>query len=204
MSIYIWSIFLLINFFISVTILDLLKTKNKLPKILVVLSVFCIGNVVTVRFMEYGFFSNWLNHLFTVALLYFVLLKKKDSELYIISIIFGFFYSYTFLIPALVFFFLLLYFKTKQPPYRKYLIVSLMLSMTLLFQLYFFQGSIKYLVTVDGGYPNYSLAVFFIYTLFSFYVLIKRKEDELNTMLYFGTAILVYCLIFIRIISFCR
>lgn len=200
-SLYIWLILFLTLSLISMIVSDLVSIKKKslFWQLIITFSSLFIGSVVSFYFVEYGFFSNWFNQLFSLAIVY--LISKNDRKLFIflIPLTFGFFYSYSFFMPVLVVFYGYFVFIKRRKDFLTLFLLSLLLSLFYFVKLLLSFSSVTYLITVGGGFPAYPIAMLLLYISFSFFYLLKNKDNKSKISEYlsvFGFIFLLYSLVF--------
>lgn len=190
-SLYIWLILFLTISLVSVIVLDLVSIKKNNLTIQIIIPFFTliIGSVVSFYFIEYGFFSNWLNQLFSLAIIYLVSRDEPKSIVLFLPLIFGFFFSYSFFIPILIVFFGYLFFLKKEKIYLQLLLIGLFLAIIFSLELLFTSGIVGYLITAGGGFPTYTVSTVLLYILlcYFYYFYIKNNKNKPKILEYLST-----------------
>lgn len=196
---YLWYIQFLIVSIFSILINRLTNTINKgfISKIIVSIISVTFCSIISFNFLEWGFYSNWFNHLFLFGFILFLPYLRLKNYVFWIPILFGFFYSYSFFMPVLLMYFGYTYYKSRDKFYLVLLILSTMLSTVFCIQLFNYVG-VKYLIITPGGFFTYSFFTVILYIIFGVaYTRIKAHTSN-NTDIFlssFGNAFLAFCVI---------
>lgn len=201
-ALYIWLIIFLTISLISIIVFDLINIENKSKfywKIIVPFFTLITGSVVSLYFIEYGFFSNWLNQLFSLAIIYLLSREESISIVLSLPLLFGFFFSYSFFVPILVVFYGYLYFSKKEKKYLYLSLISLILSIIFLVEISSTVGGLNYLVVAGGGFPTYSNTIILTYILLSclycFFIKSQSKKNRtLDYLSFLGIVFFIYSL----------
>lgn len=195
LNIYIWFLFFLINSLFFLVVSKSVNSKTKIDQLLIVLGLFTFGNVVIVQYMSHGFFSNLFSYVFLLSLIYFLSEKLENQIFFIFPLVFGFFYSYVYLFPSIIFYFIYKYLIGKEKNFLYLTVTSILL--------FFFYSAkvlissdwnVKHLLTVGGGYPTYSTVTLILCLIFSILSL-SKKNIKTGVILKLGEASLFFSLL---------
>lgn len=196
---YLWYIQFLIVSIFSILINRLTNTINKdfLSKIIVSIISVTFCSIISFNFLEWGFYSNWFNHLFLFGFILFLPFLRLKNYVFWIPILFGFFYSYSFFMPVLLIYFGYKYYRSRDKFYLVLFIFTTMLSTVFCVQLFYYVG-VKYLIVTPGGFFTYSFFTVILYIIFSVaYTRIKAGTTNKTDIILssFGNAFLVFSVI---------
>lgn len=197
-SLYIWLILFLTLSLISMIVFNLVKNNQNRGlyyTVIVPLTTLIFGSMISLYFLKHGFLSNWLNQLFSLAIIYLMTSRKFKSVYFLIPLSCGFFFSYSFFGPVLCIFYGYLYFFEKEKKYFSLFVISLLLSAIFMFQIFNSSISMIGLASSSGGFPTYPTVAILFFTLFSIYYLANNKKrlNALKYLSYIGLSFIFYC-----------
>ncbi len=194
-SMYIWLIFFLTISLMSIIVFDLVNNNEKSNfywKIIIPIVTVVFGSVISLYFVKHGFLSNWFNQLFSLGMIYLLSRNESKSIFLLIPLSFGFFFSYSFFAPVLCIFYGYLWFFKKEKEYLSLLIITLLLSIIFMLQIFSSVFSLSGIVAASGGFPVYPVMTLLIYVILSIYFLSKNNKKESKTSKYLSIIALVF------------
>lgn len=196
LNIYIWFLFFLINSLFFLVVSKSVNAKSKIDQLLIVLGLFTFGNVVIVQYVSLGFFSNLFSYVFFLSFIYFLSIEKLENQIFfILPLVFGFFYSYVYLFPSIMVYFIYKYLISKEKNFLYLTATSILLFFFYLAKVFVSSNwNVKHLLTVGGGYPIYSTVTLILCLIFSILSL-NKKNIKTAGILEFGEASLFFSLL---------